>query len=49
VLSSRSISFSPALAGEGSGALCVENWSFVLDLMILARTVVAVAAGRGAY
>jgi exopolysaccharide biosynthesis polyprenyl glycosylphosphotransferase len=27
----------------------VENWSFVLDLMILARTVFAVAAGRGAY
>jgi exopolysaccharide biosynthesis polyprenyl glycosylphosphotransferase len=27
----------------------VENWSFVLDVMILARTVVAVAAGRGAY
>jgi lipopolysaccharide/colanic/teichoic acid biosynthesis glycosyltransferase len=27
----------------------VENWSFVLDIMILARTVVAVAAGRGAY
>jgi exopolysaccharide biosynthesis polyprenyl glycosylphosphotransferase len=27
----------------------VENWSFVLDLTILARTVVAVAAGRGAY
>jgi exopolysaccharide biosynthesis polyprenyl glycosylphosphotransferase len=27
----------------------VENWSFVLDLVILARTIVAVAAGRGAY
>jgi exopolysaccharide biosynthesis polyprenyl glycosylphosphotransferase len=27
----------------------VENWSFVLDITILARTVVAVAAGRGAY
>jgi exopolysaccharide biosynthesis polyprenyl glycosylphosphotransferase len=27
----------------------VENWSFALDIMILARTVVAVAAGRGAY
>ena len=27
----------------------VENWSFVLDIVILARTVVAVAAGRGAY
>ncbi len=27
----------------------VENWSFALDLMILARTAGAVAAGRGAY
>jgi exopolysaccharide biosynthesis polyprenyl glycosylphosphotransferase len=27
----------------------VENWSFLLDLTILARTVGAVAAGRGAY
>jgi exopolysaccharide biosynthesis polyprenyl glycosylphosphotransferase len=27
----------------------VENWSFVLDLDILARTIVAVVAGRGAY
>jgi exopolysaccharide biosynthesis polyprenyl glycosylphosphotransferase len=27
----------------------VENWSFVFDIVILARTVVAVAAGRGAY
>ncbi len=27
----------------------VENWSFALDLMIIARTVGAVAAGRGAY
>jgi exopolysaccharide biosynthesis polyprenyl glycosylphosphotransferase len=27
----------------------VENWSFALDLMIVARTVGAVVAGRGAY
>ncbi len=27
----------------------VENWSFVLDLTIIARTVGAVVAGRGAY
>ena len=27
----------------------VENWSFVLDLTIMARTVGAVVAGRGAY
>ncbi len=27
----------------------VENWSFALDVMILARTVTAVIAGRGAY
>ena len=27
----------------------VENWSFAFDLMILARTVGAVVAGRGAY
>ena len=27
----------------------VENWSFVMDLMIIVRTVGAVAAGRGAY
>jgi lipopolysaccharide/colanic/teichoic acid biosynthesis glycosyltransferase len=27
----------------------VENWSFALDLVIMARTVSAVLAGRGAY
>ena len=27
----------------------VENWSFVMDLMIIVRTVGAVVAGRGAY
>jgi lipopolysaccharide/colanic/teichoic acid biosynthesis glycosyltransferase len=27
----------------------VENWSFTLDLIIIARTVGAVVAGRGAY
>ncbi len=27
----------------------VENWSFAMDLMIMARTVGAVVAGRGAY
>ena len=27
----------------------VENWSFVLDLVIIVRTVGAVVAGRGAY
>jgi exopolysaccharide biosynthesis polyprenyl glycosylphosphotransferase len=27
----------------------VENWSFVMDLMIIVRTVGAVIAGRGAY
>ena len=27
----------------------VENWSWVLDALILARTVPAVVKGRGAY
>ena len=27
----------------------VENWSFVMDLLIIARTLGAVVAGRGAY
>jgi lipopolysaccharide/colanic/teichoic acid biosynthesis glycosyltransferase len=27
----------------------VENWSFTLDLMILWKTMSAVARGRGAY
>jgi lipopolysaccharide/colanic/teichoic acid biosynthesis glycosyltransferase len=29
--------------------LYVQNWSFALDLYILAKTVPAVISGRGAY